>query len=75
MLNALTYDIPNCEIKLKIRQFQVMGRDMRQLSGHSNIRLLHDYSAACDGQQVVLSIITQRMQGEKQNPFMANNFN
>ena len=60
MVKALTYDIP--EIKLKIRQFQVMGRDTRQLSGHSNIRSLDDYSAACDG-QVVLSIITQRVQG------------
>ena len=32
MVKALTYDIPDHKIKLKIRQFQVMGKNTRQIN-------------------------------------------
>ena len=32
MVKALTYDIPDRKIKLKIRQFQVMGKNTRQIN-------------------------------------------
>ena len=32
MVQALTRDIPDHKIKLKIRQFQVMGKNTRQIN-------------------------------------------
>ena len=32
MVKALTYDIPDHRIKLNIRQFQVMGKNTRQIN-------------------------------------------
>ena len=32
MVKALTYDIPDHKIKLKIRKFQVMGKNTRQIN-------------------------------------------
>ena len=39
MVKTLTYDNQDHKIKLKIRQFQVMGKSTRQINNHSMITL------------------------------------
>ena len=56
MVKALTYDIPDHKIKLKIREFQVMGKNTRQIN---NTGFLYVYIAPCSTIQSAEQILLQ----------------